>query len=1039
MKSMKLLSSSKKSRPSKQPPIKSAHSVDSSELLQLRLENSDLRTRLEDALSHTDESKSELLQLLEEQTSQSNFLQSKCDELHRGFVEIDKERRALRKSADDARRVAGQEVEQTRDESEKRCGQLERHLKMREKEVEALADRIREQERRIETVAGESNERQLKVEELEGESEELIGMVENARADKKALEGEYGKVVELLRQRDGQLEEAKVEEEDLERKVKEMQLTLESEEGRWKSMEEQLNMALKGKEDQIADLLQDQQLSGLEHGQAVQTLQDEMKAQRTELTEQLHEKEQKVANLLQDFQLSKMEHEQAIQAIQDEIQNQRDDFASQQHNTAESYQNEKTTLQSQIDNKSTAIQSLTSEMLKLQSTHAAKVVEMESIIQECREATAAIESTYTDSLETNSQMKQELNELRSSHQIAREEFKAANYLLDKENGDLAEELAGTKGQLADTNKKLSDVQTEYTTLSAEHLSLEERHSQLTEDLDRTNMQLADTSEKLRGLQTQHATLQSEHTSLQQGHSQQEQQISTLENELEQMAVDHEEALSQKSQKMSVVQNELNEEKGVSNKLRSQLRELNIQLKEDGSAWQKDKHMLEQKLEDVLEDLSLKENEANDLRARLEMEVSNHKSEVETLRTEYEAQIMVIETRGADVVSDLEDAITELEKELAGSKLAQEQDASKMQHEMQTAMATMENITLEKERIERSLAESESRCMDQEKKMKSLTAYAKERKEEVKQVKTELTRVKHALGNSTREHEDAVAAIRSELADARVLHEREMSDLQHIVDDVRSELSAAQERLASEDGELARAKATLSERTNLLRDMVNQTTAYQGDYEREFMRANQLDEAVKSYKKQLAETRDVAQRLENEIHDKDTHYCDGLRNERQQRKAMESELESSRTSMEDILRKNSEMERENSMLKDKVSRQEKYIGRLQDREKQNRRTTTSQGLQDREKQKIVREKQNRPSTMSSATTPQGNSRAAASKIVRPSSAGARTPVRSAKKRGVANGVFALDENARPNVGRSGLVAPSPSRWQIPCDELTSLLD
>ena len=165
---MKLLSSKKSgSRPSSAPPKPPQHptsshstvatvaasddgiivgnssSSSSSELLQLRLENSELRSHLDDALSHTDESKAELLKLLEEQTYQTNALQRKCDELAAGFVEIDKERRALRKSADDARSDAAREVAQTRDECDKRCGVLDGHLKVREREVETLAERTR--------------------------------------------------------------------------------------------------------------------------------------------------------------------------------------------------------------------------------------------------------------------------------------------------------------------------------------------------------------------------------------------------------------------------------------------------------------------------------------------------------------------------------------------------------------------------------------------------------------------------------------------------------------------------------------------------------------------------------------------------------------------------------------------------------------------------------------------------------------------------------------------------------------------------------
>ncbi|KAL7495646.1 hypothetical protein ACHAWT_005697 [Skeletonema menzelii] len=123
-------------------------------------------------------------------------------------------------------------------------------------------------------------------------------------------------------------------------------------------------------------------------------------------------------------------------------------------------------------------------------------------------------------------------------------------------------------------------------------------------------------------------------------------------------------------------------------------------------------------------------------------------------------------------------------------------------------------------------------------------------------------------------------------------------------------------------------------------MVEQTKAYQNDLERERSRAVQLEEAVRSYKKQLAEARDSSHGLEEEIHEKDTQYCEAIRNERNQRKSVEAELESFRLSMEDALRRRNEMEKENVALKDKVQRQEKYIGRLQDRDKQNRRQTNA---------------------------------------------------------------------------------------------------
>ena len=114
MKSMKLLSSAKKSsRPSsaasnKPPPSSSSSGntkingpIINESLLQLQLENTHLRSKL-DALLNTDESKSELLSLLQQQTLDNEQLQQKVQMLNSGLVEIDKERKRLVKAAHSA-------------------------------------------------------------------------------------------------------------------------------------------------------------------------------------------------------------------------------------------------------------------------------------------------------------------------------------------------------------------------------------------------------------------------------------------------------------------------------------------------------------------------------------------------------------------------------------------------------------------------------------------------------------------------------------------------------------------------------------------------------------------------------------------------------------------------------------------------------------------------------------------------------------------------------------------------------------------------
>ena len=92
-----------------------------------------------------------------------------------------------------------------------------------------------------------------------------------------------------------------------------------------------------------------------------------------------------------------------------------------------------------------------------------------------------------------------------------------------------------------------------------------------------------TSGKLSGIQTQYTTMQTEYDTLQRDNSRLEQTVSTLEGQMERMTVDHDGELPQRLQRMSAMEHEWNEEKSVSNKLRTQLHELNIHTKEDGAA------------------------------------------------------------------------------------------------------------------------------------------------------------------------------------------------------------------------------------------------------------------------------------------------------------------------------------------------------------------------------------------------------------------------------------------------------------------------
>ena len=124
--------------------------------------------------------------------------------------------------------------------------------------------------------------------------------------------------------------------------------------------------------------------------------------------------------------------------------------------------------------------------------------------------------------------------------------------------------------------------------------------------------------------------------------------------------------------------------------------------------------------------------------------------------------------------------------------------------------------------------------------------------------------------------------------------------------------------------------------------MSQTQAYQSDLDAQLLRSNQLAETNRTYKRQLKECREAVHSLQAEMSDKDTSYCDVVRNERAQRKVLEADLEETRLAMDEAVRSASDLEKEAATLRDKVKRQENYIVRLQESAKQNRRATLGGG-------------------------------------------------------------------------------------------------
>lgn len=829
----------------------------SGSMLQLQLENSDLRTRLEDVLSHADESKEELLSTIDGQNQENAMLRSKIESLSRGLVEIDKERARLKSSCDAVSSDARAEVES-----------LKGHLSMREREVRTMAVRIDEQERRIETLKSDAKTGQERIDQYEAELEELIGMCEGYRAGRERAESDLAEAARAREEQDREINEGKAARATLEGDLRETRRRLEEEAG-LRSEEARYHAG------QLSE--RDSEISGL----------------RRELESARTASEVLKVDVQSRLERAREENEAHDQAMRDENDRRHREVVA-------GYESKLTAAANKVS-------SLDDELVRLRSAHAEKVRETESFLAECREGASAIERSYNEQVESTRELEAEVVKLREEHSTRINEMESQIQDAERESEGLAEELDGCKSKLNDAEDRFASAVEEKSALQQQVANLKQSRSDLVGQIDGLKGEMDTTTTTLR------------------------------------------DELAQKSNKIAELEASMSSEKAAGNKLRSQLRETNLRLKdvtaerergartlekelsmateevsrlqeanerleEHATALQRDVKVLEDELAGAVEELEGRTDEVQNLRAAMQRNSSQYSTKIREIKAEHEAEMTAIETRGADVVSDLEETIARLRGEADEDK------------------ANIEQLAAEKDR----------RAAEQDEKIEALTAYAKERKEEAVSANAELARARQSLESAERAHEEKMQSLRDELREERDGRAVEMAGVQRAVDGVRSELSAAQERLSSEDDELNRTKATLAERTDLLRDMVSQTQAYQSDLEAQVLRSSQLAEANRTYKRQLKECREAVHSLQSEMSDKDTSYCDVVRNERAQRKVLEADLEETRLAMDEAVRSASDREREAARLRDKVTRQENYIARLQESAKQNRRATALGG-------------------------------------------------------------------------------------------------
>jgi chromosome segregation ATPase len=486
----------------------------------------------------------------------------------------------------------------------------------------------------------------------------------------------------------------------------------------------------------------------------------------------------------------------------------------------------------------------------------------------------------------NGEAEKQRGELEKRNKVATEEKMELSSKCDRieqKRNDLLKQLTESKSLYSQSQAEVEKLISEMTAMEASHQEEKAHTSNIIASLE---AEFESTREQVYQMQQCEVTLKQELANVRVLHAQAQEEAQRLKDQVAELHSAREGDVVQNRKCIAELEAELKTEVETSNALRLKVDELYLQWKQESDASQEAVQGLEEELA---------------------TERKRHQSEVDSLQSQHRAQLEDIEKDSAEIITDLEESITSLKKEMTETKLHHDQATSQLQQKISQAHT-------ENEILEHQIKENDKRAASQEETILQLTNLSQHRGEEMIVREKEIALLRCGIDKLKREHANAMEVVSNELDDARSAYERKTKDMQIVIEDLRVQLNAANEKLSNEDGDLNVAKSKLHERTNLLKEMVAQAKTYKADYEQESSRASQLNAELERCKSALSEAKTLALRCEQEKNEKEKQFWDAMREERDKRALMKKESQSKLQSFDEVVRKCSEMEKENVILK-----------------------------------------------------------------------------------------------------------------------------
>lgn len=690
----------------------------------------------------------------------------------------------------------------------------------------------------------------------------------------------------------------------------------------------------------------------------------------------LNKENKQVATLKEDLRqisMQKSNLEKQLKVVTCETAAEIEDLrktVSDQHKTIQNLERREEQLNNQIEDLQIQHQKMTERrILELQKKHQQQ---MQALNQSISQREVEHDNERTAITKEKDSILEQLHDATAN--IARLEDEAktnGNILLD-----LKSKLNGLEGASSDKESRIFELNNELSTKTKTIISLRsetEQKKEQVESLSSKVQELMEENSVIEDLETQLKTLLDSLAKLKKQHAEQKEDdrltIKNLENDLEELKDCYTEA--QKS--IAEYKNEEKRKAGRDAELELKLNDIeNLIISKNRLIAEKDHTIsaLNERIHNMTDDIRKKamnikklreeHEKANnslihkqiDLNEVKEKLASSLKIQKATQKSLMDAQNKLdsSEMQAAQIVNDLEEKLEKAEQKLAvceRESLQAKEDTNRMARGIQEQLMGSLN---EKEQLEKKMkAKFEQMQSDTDRLDRNYLLALAEKEKDIQTLEKKLVHKETTVStlcnqldkykNERKEKDEIARDLQLRIEDMKAKHQEELMEYRAEMKLMQSNASRKQEQEIANGQKFQETKAELDQRTKLLGDLVSHNKELDNDLLEARSVVSELQEELNNFVKEKNHADELRDAAFKELNDVRGELTRRLEEEQDRCRELEVQLENALETIDKTKTQSKELtkkEAEISTLKNKISRQEAYLQRLLQKQKDSRR-------------------------------------------------------------------------------------------------------